>query len=128
MQGPLRGAQRSTQQVESRWILVVAVDVAEQRQELVEGSRIDSTSVGRQAVPRSCSQLIEVPARLCDSDHGDAQMAALRHRLQRRKDFLVREVSGGAEEHERIRRRWRHDLEPSFLTATKAPKWPERPR
>ncbi len=47
-------------------------------------------------------QLVEVPAGLGDADHRHVEMAALDHRLQRRKDLLVREVAGGAEEHQRV--------------------------
>ena len=99
-------AQLATQAIERRRIFVVAVHVAEQRQELVEGRPVDAAAVRLQAVSARASQLIEVPAGLCHADDGHVQMAALHHRLQRREDLLVREVAGRAEEHQRIGVRW----------------------
>ena len=53
-----------------------------------------------------------VPARARDADHRDRELAATDQRLQRRIDLPVHEVTGGAEQHERVgtsvthRHRW----------------------
>ena len=52
---------------------------------------------------RTRLQLFEVPASLGDADDRHIEVAALDHRLQRRKDLLVRQVAGRAEENESIR-------------------------
>jgi hypothetical protein len=89
VQRPLGSAQSATEQIERRRLSVVAVHVAEKRRELVERGSIDS-AVRLQALPRACSQSLEIPTGL---------------RLQRREDLLVREVSGRAEEHQGVRPR-----------------------
>jgi hypothetical protein len=47
-------------------------------------------------------QLIQGPAGLGDADDRHVKLAAADQRLERREDLLVRQVAGGAEEHERI--------------------------
>ena len=47
-------------------------------------------------------QLFESPAALGDADDRNIEHAALHHGLQRRKDLLVGEIPGRAEEHERV--------------------------
>ena len=49
-------------------------------------------------------ELVEGPAGLGHTDHRDAQMAALQHRLQRREDLLVGQVPGGTKKHQRVGR------------------------
>src|SRR5262249_52336963 len=53
-------------------------------------------------VPGACFQLIECPAGLGDPDNRNVEVAVARQPLQRGKDLLVGEISGGAEEHERV--------------------------
>ena len=105
VQGPLRRAQLATQEIERRRVLVVAVHIAEQGRKLVEGGAVDA-AVLLQAVLGSCFQLVEVPACFGHADDRHVQMTALHHRLERRKDLLVRKVSGRAEEDQRIGRDW----------------------
>ena len=91
----------AAQRGERRRVGVVAVDVAQQRQELRERRLVDA-AVLREAVARPRAELVEVPARLRDADDGHVEVPAPDHRLQRREDLLVREIAGGAEEHERV--------------------------
>jgi hypothetical protein len=51
-----------------------------------------------EAVLRAGRQLIEVPSGPGHPDHRYLEVAAFHHRLQSRKDLLVCEVAGGAEE------------------------------
>src|SRR5262249_55993240 len=60
------------------------------------------TRVVLEAVLGPGLELLEVPARLGHADDRHVQVAALLHRLKRREDLLVREVSGRAVEHERV--------------------------
>src|SRR6476620_2775902 len=55
------------------------------------------------AIARPLAQLIEIPTLLGDADHGHVQLAMLQHRLKRRKDFFVRQISRGAKEDESVR-------------------------
>ena len=52
----------------------------------------------------ACLQLFEAPAALGDADDRDVQHAALHHGLQRRKNFLVGEISGRSKEDQRVAR------------------------
>ena len=51
-------------------------------------------------VIRASAKLIEGSSSFGHADHGDFEMSSFDHRLQRRKDLLVCEVAGGAEENE----------------------------
>jgi hypothetical protein len=46
--------------------------------------------------------LINVPTRLGHPDDRHVEVAAFDHRLQRRKDFFVREIAGSTEKDQRI--------------------------
>src|SRR5262249_35538814 len=81
--------------------LVVAVDVPKQPAKPVERRRVES-SVLLEAVLGTGLEPFEVPAGLGHADHRDVEVATLDHRLQGREDLLVREVSGCAEEDERV--------------------------
>ena len=54
------------------------------------------------AVLGALAQLRQAPLRGGDADHRHVEHAALRHRIERRKDLLVREVAGDAEQHQRV--------------------------
>ena len=56
------------------------------------------------AVLGALAQLRQAPLRGGDADHRDVEDAPLRHRIERRKDHLVREVAGDAEQHQRVGR------------------------
>jgi hypothetical protein len=47
-------------------------------------------------------ELLELPAGLRHADDRHVEVAALHHRLQRWKDFLVRQIASRAEEYEGI--------------------------
>src|SRR5262249_40396828 len=50
----------------------------------------------------TCDELLLGPRRARDADDRQIELPAARHRVQGREDFLVRQVPGGAEEHERV--------------------------
>ena len=50
----------------------------------------------------SSTQLVEAPSLPGHTDHRNVEMAALDHRLQRREDLLVREITRRTEEHQRV--------------------------
>ena len=99
-----RAAERFTQLLKSRGILIIAIDVLEQSDEFSEGSFVDAAML-RQAVAHPIANLVDVPSGFRDADHRHVQGAVLDHLLQRRKYLLVRQVSAGAEEDQSIRRR-----------------------
>jgi hypothetical protein len=56
-------------------------------------------------------QLVEVPTSLGNTDHRYLEVPSFDHRLQGWKNFLIGEISGGAEEHQSVRMRNRgHEL------------------
>ena len=55
-----------------------------------------------QAVLGAGLELVQVPARLGHADDRHVEVAAFHHRLQRREDFLVGQVAGGAEKHQGV--------------------------
>jgi hypothetical protein len=71
-----------------------------------------------QAVTRAFAQLIERPASAGHTDDRHVQLTTPGHRLQRRKDLLVSQIAGGAEENQRIRTGCCHRL--AFLMASSA--------
>ena len=89
--------------VEGGRVVVVAVDVAEQRRPAVSNASVVDARRARRCSSRarsiSCSTR---PARSRDADDRDVELAATRQRLQRGKDLLVRQVAGDAEEDERV--------------------------
>src|SRR6266851_3065341 len=91
----------SAKSCESLRLLVVAVNIAQQSDQLFESCGIDA-AVLLQAVFRPSTQLIEIPAGLGDADNRNVEMPALRHGLQRGENFLVSEVACGAKENERV--------------------------
>ena len=107
VQRPLCRSERNAQEVKRRWILVVAVDIAKQRQELVKSGAVDA-AMALEAFSCACFQLVEIPARFCDPNDGHVQMSALHHRLKRREHFLVRQISSGTKEEQGIARSRHH--------------------
>ena len=97
----LGGAKLLPDRLERGWILIVAVDIAQQAQEFLESGAIH-TAVLVDAVGGPCAELIEIPALLCHADHRNIEVAAFHHRMQRREDLLVREIAGGAEKNESV--------------------------
>src|ERR1700745_4107388 len=82
-------------------ILIVSVNVAEQAQELLQRSRIDS-AVLLQAIVCPCLELIERPASFRYSNDRNIEMTSFYHRLQCRKYLFVSEVPGRTKEHQRV--------------------------
>jgi hypothetical protein len=101
------GAQRTAQSVECVGRLIITGDVREPIGEFRKGLVINAAVCG-DTVARPSPQLIGRPLRLRDPDHRDVEMAAAGQRLERRKDLLVREIAGCAEEYERVGVRFRH--------------------
>jgi hypothetical protein len=93
-------------------VVVVAVDVAQQPEQLGEGRFVHAAAVLFQTVAGALPELIQCPPRLRDPDDRHGQMPAAHHRLQRRKDLLVREVAGGAEEDQGVGARRTHGRPP----------------
>ena len=102
MQRPLRIDERLMQAVVRGLIVVIAVDVLKTRSQFSEGIGVES-AVLLDAVASPVLQLIQVPAGLRHSDDRHIQVATLDHCLQRRKNLLVRQISGGPEKNKRIR-------------------------
>src|SRR6202040_1573856 len=86
---------------ERRRVLVVAVNVVQQGGQLFESCRIDA-AVFLQAVVRPRAKLIQIPSGLGYTNHRYIKMSALHHRLQRRENLLVGEVTGCAEEDQSV--------------------------
>jgi len=92
---------------ESRFVVVVAEDIRQPRDEAVIRCRIDAAVIG-EAVADPVAQPAEAPFLTCNRDDRDLQLVAFGHRLQRRKDLLIRQVAGGPEQHERVGSLGRH--------------------
>src|SRR6266436_3821091 len=88
-----RRAELFAEGLKRRRALVVAVHVTKQTTQFVESCGVQ-TSVFLDAITRSCLELVEIPASLSDTDDRLLKMAALDHRLQCRKYFLVSQISG----------------------------------
>src|SRR5216683_1229023 len=98
----LGGAELLTNRIERRRGPVVAVDVAQLTGQLVERRGIES-AVLLDAVARPGAELVEPPAGLRHADDRHVEVAAFRHRLQRWKDLLEREIARGPEEDQGVR-------------------------
>jgi hypothetical protein len=97
-------------------VRIIPVNVAQQSRELVEGGGINASAVLLETVAGASLQLIQIPACLGHTDHGNIEVPALQHRLQRREDLLVRQVAGGAEEDQRIGMGVAHRMSLSVLS------------
>ena len=87
---------------EGRRVLIVAVDVAQEADQLFESRGIEATMF-LQAVFCASAKLIKIPSGLGDADDGNIEVSSLHHRLQGRKNLFVGEIAGGAEKNECVR-------------------------
>src|SRR5690242_7872072 len=90
-----------TQRLEGCGIVVVATDELQQPGKLFKSRGIQS-SVFFQAVLRPLLNPVQAPGFPRYADNRDVKRAALYHRLQRRENFLVGQITGGAEKHQRV--------------------------
>ena len=104
VQRPLRLTKLLAQLGEGRGIVVVAVDIAQQRHQPLLRLRVRA-AVMLQAVCRACLQLIQVPPGLGDADDRHVQSLVAHQTQQRREDLLVGQIAGGAEKDDRVGRR-----------------------
>ena len=88
-------------------IIVVAIDITHEAAERFERLGIETAMRLRDYPWRGLSDLRR-PASLGDADHRNLQGSALDHRLERRKNLLVRKIAGRAEEDQSIRLRRTH--------------------
>ena len=100
--GMRRVSELASQRLEGCRVPVVAVDVAKQARQLGERGPVQA-AVLLDALLRPRAQLVEGPAGLGDTDDRYLELSALRHRLQRGKDLLVRQIAGRPEEYKRVR-------------------------
>jgi len=101
VQRPLRVAELLAELRERPGVQVVAVDVAEQLAQPCERRVVDAAVLG-QARVHPLEQRLTGPARARDAHHGDVEVPAPHHRLQRGEDPLGREVAGDAEQDQRV--------------------------
>src|SRR5882724_7845921 len=104
---------------ESRRVLVVTINVAQQADQLFESRRIDA-AVFLQAIVRPRPKLIQIPSCFGYANHGYIKMSALHHRLQRRENFLVGQITGCTEEDQSVGMRIAHTL---FLPSLALSEW-----
>ena len=98
-------AERLPERAEGGGVVVVAIDIAQQRQQTVERVPVVDAAIGlRDAVPRMFAQPRQIPLRVGHPDHRDSQGAAFHQPVERREDLLMSEITGHAEKHERIGR------------------------
>src|SRR6266478_9351447 len=119
MRRTMRVLQLFAERRESRRVLVVTINVAQQAGQLFESRRIDA-AVFLQAIVRPRSKLIQIPSGFGYTDHGDIKMSALQHRLQRRENLLVGQVTGCTEEDQSVGMRIAHTL---FLPSLALSEW-----
>ena len=117
VQRPLGGAEGLAQLRKRRRVAVIAVDVIQQGAKLRVRRRVQA-AVLFEAVLGPRFELIERPFGPTHADDRHVEMAAPDHRLQGRKDLLVRQVAGGAEEDERIRTGGSHQAPPFGSSST----------
>ena len=93
------------QRVERAALVVVAAHVVQSGQQPVERARIAPATGARNALPDMRAQLLGAPRRRGDTDHGHLELVAPAHRKERRKNLLVRQITGDTEQHQRVGRR-----------------------
>src|SRR5260370_18249187 len=91
---------------------VVAINITQQRTQLLPRRRIQAPML-LQTVLRPSLQLVEVPPSLRHANHRNIEGATLDHRLQRRKNLLIRKIASRTEEHQRIGMKLTHAFSPS---------------
>ena len=106
--GTRGGAELLLERPEGRRVVVVAVHVAEERQQLGELRLVDAAAVVHEAVAGPGAELLQVPARLRDPDHRHVEVTAPDQGHEGREDLLVGEVARRAEEDQRVRSRGGH--------------------
>ena len=99
--GPGGVAQLAAQGAEGRRVVVVAVDVAEQADEL-PGRLVRPAAVRLDAGQDPGAEPLQVPARPGDADDRHVEVPVPHHLLERRVDLLDGEVAGRAEEDQGI--------------------------
>ena len=81
---------------------VVAIDIAQLRRQLLEATGVEVAAALLDAVARALLQLVQGPARARHADDGNVEAVAADHGIERRKDFLVGQIAGGAEKNEGV--------------------------
>src|SRR5439155_21748387 len=94
---------------ESRRVLVVTVNVAQQGGQLFENRGIDP-AVFLQAVVRARTKLIQIPSGFGDTDHRYIKMSAFHHRWKGWENFFVGQIAGCTEEDQSVGMRIAHRL------------------
>ena len=100
VQRPLGAAERLLQLLESLGIVVIAVDIAHEPQQLIEPC--SARRVLLDTVSRPVPQLFDRPAGLGDADDRDVDAFAADQAQKRRENLLEREIAGSAEEHQSV--------------------------
>ena len=95
-------AQRLSETLVRRRILIVATDVLKLRRQFRERVGIES-AVLLHTVARPVTQLVQRPSRPSHADDGHVQLARADQGLQRGKDLLESQIAGGTEENKGIR-------------------------
>ena len=119
VQGAARAAELLAEARERVRVGVVAVHVAHELLQLREGAAVNP-AVLLEAVLRPLFELVEVPARLGNADHGHVEGARLHHGLKAGEYLLVREIARRPEEDERVGR-GRHGRDPNDCGACASP-------
>ena len=101
MERPRSASELRPELGEGRGVGVVAVDVAKQREELLERLLVHGAVV-LDAVASALLQLVEAPAGLGHPDHRNLEVSVLYEVEQRREDLLVGKIAGRTEEDERV--------------------------
>src|SRR6185437_1923170 len=102
VQGPCSIPETLAQRAERRALAVIPVDVAQERGELAGCGLIRLRYELREAVAYPRNELLARPAGARDTNHRDIEPAVLDEVVERRIDLAVAEITGGAEEHERV--------------------------
>jgi hypothetical protein len=100
--------ERRAQPLERPRVGVVAVDVTQPSRQEVERVTVDTSTVLVNALAGARAQAVDAPRRPRDADDRQIEATPLRHLMERREEFLEREVPGDPEEHQRVRARGRH--------------------
>src|SRR5262249_45299476 len=89
------------ERIESGAVPVITRDVFQQTAQFRKRSGI-KPAVLLHTVFGSSAQLVEAPSTLGHTNHWNVEMAALDHRLQSRKDLLVREIARRTKENQSV--------------------------
>ena len=102
VQRSLRIAQRGTQAVECIGGPIVALHIRQRLGKYGERCFIHTAAVLRDTVPGALDQLLRRHCRRGHANDRNVQYSPFRHPMQRRKDFLEREITRDSEKHQRI--------------------------